>query len=360
LKTVISIKPSEVNIKKNYYLQLLAYKISETRRCITLCFGTHRIEHLPAVADLMAFHDMVILEEPYDPDFQALLNGKIPIDDYIAQGEFLFPRFQKRQYELLINLAADKKILQIDPYLEKLIAIHEFFADGGRPEDVSSADDRAVYEAEKSTTSALIRYYNFVIKAGFDDVVEAVIEFARRDAHRTLLRDRMRATAIASLLSSYNHSGVKVFVEAGYIHISIIKLLRKLLPDFHRFLFFPAYPVVGSACGKKHAYSPGDLLTLMCMFNQVNVVKNRALLRLLAARSIIYTKILKKDELEANESSLFPHTVDEIYCRKLVSALSYSDCAELFQKIRYKDSVEARRICEESIFAKRLSEKGDG
>jgi len=343
LKTVISIKPSEVNIKKNYYLQLLAYKISETRRCITLCFGTHRIEHLPAVADLMAFHDMVILEEPYDPDFQALLNGKIPIDDYIAQGEFLFPRFQKRQYELLINLAADKKILQIDPYLEKLIAIHEFFADGGRPEDVSS-----------------IRYYNFVIKAGFDDVVEAVIEFARRDAHRTLLRDRMRATAIASLLSSYNHSGVKVFVEAGYIHISIIKLLRKLLPDFHRFLFFPAYPVVGSACGKKHAYSPGDLLTLMCMFNQVNVVKNRALLRLLAARSIIYTKILKKDELEANESSLFPHTVDEIYCRKLVSALSYSDCAELFQKIRYKDSVEARRICEESIFAKRLSEKGDG
>jgi len=52
------------------------------------------------------------------------------------------------------------------------------------------------------------------VRDTFPKVVKAVKTFARSDARRLLLRDQLRARAIASMAGP----GSSIFVEAGYIH----------------------------------------------------------------------------------------------------------------------------------------------
>ena len=71
-----------------------------------------------------------------------------------------FPEFDR----LMCNEARKlhqkgKKLLQIEPYLERLLNIHEHFAQGMTPVDVlNMADLKAVYLAEKAATGALNQF----------------------------------------------------------------------------------------------------------------------------------------------------------------------------------------------------------
>lgn len=64
--------------------------------------------------------------------------------------------------------------------------------------------------------------------------------------------------------------------------------------------------------------------------------------QLLAARAMVYSKILEKQEISGDPGA-FPHLRDELACTATVRRLSLDDCRRLFPLIRTATSLEARQ-----------------
>jgi hypothetical protein len=165
--------------------------------------------------------DTIILEEPHTPGFTEMLRGEMAIEAYLLQVDASFPLFAKSLcVELRQLFAQGKHIVQVEPYLDSLVQIHELFANDKTPEYVLSLDGlRDVYLAEKEATGALITFYGMSMKDDFRAVIDSVKAFAQKDAHRIRMRDVMRAAAIAELTAS----GQRLFVESGYIHYGLYR-----------------------------------------------------------------------------------------------------------------------------------------
>lgn len=93
-----------------------------------------------------------------------------------------------------------------------------------------------------------------------------------------------------------------------------------------------------------HTYSPGDQLTLAYIFHPG--LSNEKWESLMAARSIVYSKIIQKEENHA-ESTAFFHLTDEINCIRTVRKLSLRDCQTLYSLIRHTGTAEARLAVED-------------
>ena len=306
---------------------------------ITVAFSPHRAEALPFAAETMRKHDAIVLEEPANPLLVGMLEQKVPIDEYLLEMNFEFPRFTRKSCELLIELHGQgKKILQVEPFMERLGEIHDFFGQGGSPEGIQEgASHHAVYREEHRWTAALLDYYQKSTGRDFDEIVSAVKTFARADASRGRLRDRLRAEKILSMARSYK----SVYVEAGELHVPLLGELRQRI-DAQDSLK-PVYlmgSVVKRLGGKGRALGPGDLLTLIYAFRP-DYEGSRV--DLLAARNLIHVKILKKVEIEEGEDR-FPHTRDQIESNELVDGLSYTECQGLFEKVRSLATDEAREV----------------
>ena len=65
--------------------------------------------------------------------------------------------------------------------------------------------------------------------------------------------------------------------------------------------------------------------------------------QVLAARSIIFSKIIEKEELTDDLNS-FPHLRDELACIRMTKALGLDDCRRLFPLVRRAKSSDARQI----------------
>jgi hypothetical protein len=240
--------------------------------------------------------------------------------------------------------AEGKAIHQVEPFIEALIHIQEFFAEGGRPDDLSP-DSLAyrVYRAEKAATGALLSYYQTVVTGPFEDAVDSVIRFARVDAARFRLRDSLRAQELARLIPKYSTS----YIEAGLMHYQLWRLLRRLLPSSARvspiFLADAARPYL---TGKGHLYAPGDQLTFLYIFHPAISQTKRE--KLLAARSMVYSKILEKNEFDERLET-YPHLRDELACIRAIRQLSLEDCKHLFPLIRRAGTLEARGIITEFL-----------
>jgi hypothetical protein len=308
-------------------------------KLITIAFSTHRPETLPFAAERMQAYEAILLEEPETPGFEAMLHGKLPIEDYLLETEFEFPEYSRRSCDLYRSLYHDgKHLLQVEPYLTHLNAIHDFFAEGGKPQEIEEDSPRGiVYDMERTYSAALLAYYEQCLTAPFDEVVELVKRFAREDARRTRLRDQMRAGKIIELLPPYS----SIYVEAGHLHLSLLNQLREKLPanDCIR----PAYlmaPVVRKLTGRKQALSPGDKLTLLYTYRP-----DYALPRAdrLAAQNLIYTKLIIKEEMTGKEHT-YPHTHNEATTSEMVEKLSYQDCERLYSQIKNKTMDEAITI----------------
>jgi hypothetical protein len=158
------------------------------------------------------------------------------------------------------------------------------------------------------------------------------------DAARFRLRDSLRAQALAPLIVKYPSA----YIEAGVIHYQLWKLLRQKLPKKTRlvplFLADFALNILGE---KGRLYGPGDQLTLLYIFHPTIAETEQH--RLFAARSIIYAKIIEKEESDADVGT-FPHLRDELACIRATGNLSLSDCRELFPLIRLSKTAEARQI----------------
>lgn len=302
---------------------------------VTIGFSTHRIEVIPFMRREMEDHDITVLEEPPNQEFAEMLEGNIAVDDYLLGVDSQFPLFDRAMcMELKHQRRMGKTILQVEPYLEMLIEIHELFAAGKTPEDILPMPGlREVYLAEKNATGSLIAFYSASRTEAFPNVVDAVKRFARADAGRLLLRERLRAQAISSLATG----GPSLFIEAGYIHYPLFIFLRRMPGNIRqirvRFLLESA---VRRHKGKRRNLGPGDLLTLHYSLHG-NI--EESLGDLLAARSLIYVRLIDKEELVAGEEEA-PHSLDEARVNRLVDRLTFNDCARLYQALQSEPALD--------------------
>jgi hypothetical protein len=300
----------------------------------------HRPEMMPFIAERMRQHDAVFLEEPPTPGFGQMIRGELSVEDYLLPLDVEYPAFSRGMCGLLRELHAEgKKIFQVEPFIESLLGIHEFFAEGQKPDDLTqNSIHYYVYHAERAATGALLAFYQIVGTGTFEAALEAIIRFARADAARFRLRDSLRAQALVSLVQEYPSS----YIESGLIHYQLWRLLRDRLPSHVRVQpLFLADAALRSMGEKGHLYGPGDQLTLLYIFHPT--ISQPEWEELLAARSMVYSKILEKQELEDDAGTL-PHLCDELACIRTVRQLSIDDCRHLFPLIRRARSSEARQL----------------
>jgi len=128
-----------------------------------------------------------------------MLTRALAVDDYLRPLDVAYPAFSRNMCYLLWELHAEgKMIFQVEPFLEILSGIHEFFADGHRPGELNQTSIQyPVYLAERNATKALLDYYQTAMTGSFDSTIAAVEQFARMDAARFRLRDSLRAQGIS-------------------------------------------------------------------------------------------------------------------------------------------------------------------
>lgn len=191
----------------------------------TLVLANHRPETIPLAWQLMATHDTILLEEASDKHFVPMLEGKLSIDAYLEDQDLEYPAFS-RQMALILRQRhqAGTRLVQVEPFIDLLLAIHDRFANGVRPQDLpAGADLHRVYLVVCLATRALIDFYRAFGHDRFETTIAAVKRFARADA----LRDRMRARAMVAFVQN---SG-KTYNEAGQIHYPLWHELRRRLPS---------------------------------------------------------------------------------------------------------------------------------
>ncbi len=305
----------------------------------TIGFSTHRLESLPYAQAEMAQHQAIVLEEPPSPVLHQVLMGQAAIEDYLLEMDAEFPEFGRQQLAILQELwEQGHTILQIEPYLERLVEIHEHFAQEATPEEVRQQEQlREVYDREREATAALLKFYEVSLQAPFAEVVAAVLEFARRDAARFRLRDGLRAQALAALAGQF----ASVYVETGHMHLSLPGELRRALQGQGkvrpRFLLGA---VARQRTKRPRIFGPGDELTFAYLFRRPISAETE---QLLAARSLIYIKVLGKDEVPA-EASPTPHLDEELRLSALMCRLSYEDCEQLYPFLKHASPPQANDI----------------
>jgi hypothetical protein len=299
----------------------------------------HRQETVPHAAALMRDHEAVFLEEPPDASFQQMLRGDLPVEDYVLTLDAEYPAFIQSMCFALRELSdIGISIYQVEPYLEYLVAIHEFFSSGGSPERLDPHQPQyEVYLAEKQATAALLDFYKSATGGSFEETMESVKRFAQADSRRFLIRDRMRAKALAPMIRRFSKS----YVEAGQIHYLLWRMLRQDLGASVtvRPQFLMA-GVVKSLRISRHLYGPGDILTLRYILRPG---LSDPMEDLLAARALIYNKLIRKDEM-ASGNEPYPHIRDELQVIEAVKHLTLKNCAELFPLVRKATTDEARTV----------------
>lgn len=313
---------------------------------VTIAYSTHRPETLARAESLMREHSSIVLEEPKTPGFHAMLRGKYAIEEYLLATEYEYPAFAKRAAAMLQEIAAARRIIQLDPYMDVLVSIHEFFTDGFGPADIEPDTVRAaVYDTEHRWTKALLHYYEASGAQSFDALVNAVIGFARVDAERGRKRDAMRAETLLRRMGGDDPLPRPVYVEAGSIHFFLLRELSRLLDSPPRVVFLME-DVSRRIWGRRQVLGPGDVLTMLCTFFP-EYDKPRA--ALLAAQSLVHVKIQQKEEIEESQDVLAPHTCDEAWSAGVAMALNYEECRELYTRIARLPTPHARRLAEEYL-----------
>jgi hypothetical protein len=261
-----------------------------------------------------------------------MLRKTISIDAYVREEETEFPEFSCRNCKVLRRFYEQgKEIVQVEPYVEHLMHIHALFAEGKKPTDIMKINTlKNVYNTERKTTAALLHFYEASIRSEFQKVVESVKKFAAVDAERFRLRDTMRAHAIAKIL----FNAKSVYIEAGGMHIYLEKILKKILDKKYCIKTESLLlPVIKKMTRENDVFAPGDILTMHYILNKK---KHDDYETLLAARSIIYIKLLVTEEMLPSRKEKTPHIKDEIMANELIKGLTYEQCEELFTKIRFQ------------------------
>lgn len=312
--------------KASSYTVRIHFMAADFAHRVHVVFSNHRPETLAPATALMRAFDAIVLEEPTLPGFESMLDGSMSIDAYLEQNDFQFPEFERHSCELFRALHAQGKALyQVDPYMAQLDAIHTLFASGGKPADIDPLSALGeIYAMEKRWSAALLANYEHCPIEAFDGVVAQVQQFAREDAARGRLRDKLRADAIAALAPRHH----RIYVEAGSLHIYLLSALAQRLPKRPLPVYLLA-PVIQRLSRRRRALSPGDQLTLLYTYRP-DYRGPRA--DLLAARNLVHTLLAEKEEL-VDSADEFPHTRHEVATNALVEQLGYDESKQLYGRI---------------------------
>jgi hypothetical protein len=307
---------------------------------LTLAFSPHRPEVLPLAKRLMGRHDQIVMEEPATPAFDRMLAGRITLDDYLLSVDFEYPDFVRAAARLLQQLAVRNiAIWACEPFTERLIEIHDYLADGGRPAGLKPNDRLwPVYAVERQATGHLLAFYKAAADGDFDHLLTAVCEFAAADAVRFVLRDELRAAEIARRLNRFEG---RVYVEAGYLHLRLLRALRRRLPKATvirpHYILQDVYMAAGC---RAHRHGPGDRLTLAFIFGCPPSIERQ---HLLAARSLVYNRLIIKEEMDIDRANPFPDATEEIKVIDRVDRLTLAECRRLHAHLHGIKSLAARR-----------------
>ena len=231
----------------------------------TVALSNHRTEIIPLAVAKMVRCETVVLEEPPEANFGAMLTGDVAIDDYVMGIDTEYPSFSRAMCRALRKLYDQGiRIVQVEPYLARLTEIHERLGEGARPEELRP-DPRLwpVYQMERETTQTLMAFYKAFTVGDFNRMLAAVKRFARVDAQRFYMRDRLRAQKIAALAT-----GKRIYVEAGQMHVGLVSLLRRRVKGWATVTADYLVSAALSSCARpKVLFGPGDVLTLLYIFN---------------------------------------------------------------------------------------------
>jgi hypothetical protein len=296
---------------------------------LSLIYSNHRPETLELTAEIMESHNLILLEEPIHQGFTRMLAGQLPIEEYLLDQDLEYPEFSLQQNKLLQHLFQQgKKLKQVEPFLDNLLHIHDFFSNGHSPEDLPRPSLLfEVYSREKNATGRLLHYYSSVRSDDFVHIIDSIKEFARADAERFRLRDTLRAKAI----TEYLQNNSSMYIEAGPMHILLEELIKENLPEKWTMQTINIEQLLLKKIGIQGTiFSPGDELTANYLLQQNQRPEREDLL---SARSLIYAKIVTKEE-NAEMSSWYAHAHNEHEVIESVNTLSMSECKQLFFKIR--------------------------
>ncbi len=316
---------------------------------INVIYSSHRVEFLPLITELMYSHDVIILEEVEGTNFFSMLQRKVSIDQFLEENSSDFPEFSKRLYEILqIMHEKNKAIFPVEPYIERVIEIHTLLSEGKSIAEIRSNKDLwEVYLYEHEATGKLLDFYKASLTRPFDEVVEKVISFAKIEAERLRFRDTLRANKIIELIFALPAKNAKIYVEAGYIHQYLCTLLNSKLKGKAKVKkLFLYQEKIRELTGKPWLYPPGDILVLRFVYKGK---ENKELEKLLAARALIYIKLIEKRELLPEYEGQFPHLMEEIDIIQRVNQLSYSQCQALYEKMKFLDRDRALEILKFSL-----------
>jgi hypothetical protein len=158
------------------------------------------------------------------------------------------------------------------------------------------------------------------------------------DAARFRLRDSLRAQELMGLMKRCS----SVYVEAGEMHYPLWQALNRLSGGHIKTrLIFLAEKIAPDLTPRRYLYGPGDRLTLLYIYHPYTKQKDRQ--ALLAAQSLVHSKIVQKDEMVDNAIGL-PHLRGDLRCNRMVSRLSWTDCRYLFKKIRQSSTEQANQL----------------
>lgn len=310
-------------------------------RTVTLGFTVFRPETLPFAAAAMQGCGLVVLEEPQTPGFEAMLAGEMPPQEYVLLTEFEFPQYAQRQCLLLRDLhGKGVRVLQLHPWLDELVGIHEFFASAKTPGDLpQDGPIRMVYERERIWTAALMRFYEASGSGDFHEIVASVNAFAKEDARKIRDMDKARAESLVPVLADLSPDS-SAYVECGSIHMDMVLLLHRQLGPGRIRVRHLMEEVCKPRYGTRRLLPPGDVLTFRHL---LGAPENPQAERLLAARAVVYNKLIQKEELAAREGE-YPHMDNEARVISQVSALDHDGCQEVFAAIRSLPLEEALEV----------------
>lgn len=311
---------------------------------LTIAYANHRPETIRLSAKIMFEHETLILEEPPDSNLQAMLDHRMSIDDYLLGQDIEYPAFSIEQCRLLMDLhQADIRIMQAEPYYEHLFRVQNFFADGHAPAELDrSTEQYLVYSREKEATTKLLDYYRSVQSRDFEQIILSVQAFAAADAARFRLRDRLRARAVAALITDHTH----VCIEAGPMHLLLYRCLRESLTgDWSVRPVFVEHRVLAEIDGRAQLFGPGDVLTAHYLLGHAPSEEQQ---NLLAARALISMKIIEKEEM-GGWGSDFPHLKNESKVYRMVNDLDYDACRRLFAETAGLSTENAFELVQKAV-----------
>lgn len=166
----------------------------------------------------------------------------------------------------------------------------------------------------------------------------AVKRFARTDAERLALRDRLRAQAMADVLTQNG----RTYIEAGQIHYPLWRDLRqRLRAGYPLKVHFPMAEVVRSMGGRAHLYGPGDLLTLLYRFHPRGCVYREDIF---CGAVIDLRQADPQARTGRHRHPPYPHTRDELEVGAITARLSFADCRRLYPYLRQVSTATAREM----------------